>query len=273
MLDTVPRPIVFVGPSISLERARVTLPGADYRAPIRRGDLEGISPGTVVGVIDGFFAQTLAISPGEIRDAVNSGVAVFGAASMGALRAAEVSSVVGVGRIFEMYRTGIIERDDEVAVLVDPETHQALTEPLVNVRFAVDRLVRSGTLNRDDGAAIVEACVQLHYTERTYQAIFAHSKLAANRDAEDIIQLLQTFDLKRDDAQLLLETIAAARAPLQQPAGPPLPHLVRAAEGYRRVKVREQSDAPGTGVGVAGSRHQIPGFPHQVLERRSARVL
>lgn len=243
MLGTHPRPIVFIGPSISLYRAKLTLPAADYRAPIRRGDLEGIAPGTVVAIIDGFFAQTLAISPGEIREAIDSGVAVFGAASMGALRAAEVSAVVGVGRIFEMYRTGIIERDDEVAVLVDPETHEALTEPLVNVRFAVERLVRSGTLSRHDGAAIVEACAQLHYTERTYRRIFSRSRLAGNKDVDEIIRLLQTFDLKRDDAQLLLETIATAKAPQRRPSGSQPPYVQRAAEAHKRVNVRERSGA------------------------------
>ena len=56
----------------------------------------------------------------SIRDAVTVESRCSGGRALGALRAAEVSSVVGVGRIFEMYRTGI-ERDDEVAVLVDPE--------------------------------------------------------------------------------------------------------------------------------------------------------
>jgi ribosomal protein S12 methylthiotransferase accessory factor len=246
MVETQPRPIVFIGPSMSLERAELTLPGADYRAPIRRGDLEGIPPGSVVGVIDGLFAQTLAISPGEIREAIDRGIAVYGAASMGALRAAEVPPIVGVGRIFEMYRSGIIDRDDEVAVLINPETYAALTEPLVNVRFAVERLVRSGTLSRDDGKAIVEAGARLHYTERTYPTILSHSKLAGNRDVDDIIQLLQTFDLKRDDAQLLLETVSTAKAPQPHPSGTRAPYVHRAAEKHKRVNVREPSEAPVT---------------------------
>jgi ribosomal protein S12 methylthiotransferase accessory factor len=244
VLETQRPPIIFVGPSIPLARARQTLPRADYRAPIRRGDLEGIPPGTVVGVIDGFFAHTLAISPGEVREAVNCGVAVFGAASMGALRAAEVPTVVGVGRIFEMYRTGLIERDDEVAVLLDPDTHQALTEPLVNVRFAVERLVRTGTLNREAGAEIVDVCARMHYTERTYRNILAHSRLAANKDVDDIIQLLQTFDLKRDDAQLLLEIISTAKAPPPRPVVARVPYVMRTADDYQRVKVHEHSGAP-----------------------------
>src|SRR5204862_5974694 len=56
--------------------------------------------------------------------------------------------------------------------------------------------------------------------------------------------LLQTFDLKRDDAQLLLETIATAKAPLGQPSGSRARHVLRAAEDYKRVNVRERSGAP-----------------------------
>src|SRR5439155_16197191 len=129
------------------------------------------------------------------------------------LRAAEVPMVIGVGRIYEMYRTGAIERDDEVALLFNPDTYEPLTEPMVNVRHAVERLVRSATLTRDAGNAILEACAQLHYTERTYQNIFKASKLAGNLDTHDIIQLLRNFDLKRDDAQFLLETIALTKMP------------------------------------------------------------
>src|SRR4051812_17108812 len=49
------------------------------------------------------------------------------------------------------------------------------------LRMEVQRLSRareSGTIDHDDGNAIVEACERLHYTERTYPGIIRHSKLA-----------------------------------------------------------------------------------------------
>ena len=239
-----PHSIVFVGPSLPLDKAKQTLPEADFRKPIKRGDLDNVVPGAVVGIIDGLFDQNLAISPGEIREAISRGIIIYGAASMGALRAAEISSVVGVGRIFDMYRTGIIERDDEVAVLINTHTLEPLTEPLVNVRFAVERLVRSGTLNRGDGDEIIEACIRLHYTERTYKRIFNESKLAANKDVEDVIRLLKTFNLKRDDSELLLETLATAKvAPRTSFASPKAPNLHRSTGTHKRVNTREHSTA------------------------------
>ncbi len=234
-----PPRIVFLGPSLPLERAKATLPDADFRPPIKRDDLTAIPAGSIVGIIDGVFAQSLALSPGEIRDAIDKGVQVYGAASMGALRAAEVPAVIGVGHIYEMYRSGTIERDDEVAIMLRPDTFAALTEPLVNVRFAVDRLVRTGTLSRLDGDAIVRAAANLHFSERTYPAILAASSLANNKDLAEIIALLKRFDLKADDALLLLETIAQTE---------PKPTLAAAGAGndgprYARVSARESSTA------------------------------
>jgi ribosomal protein S12 methylthiotransferase accessory factor len=233
--------IVYLGPSLSLDRAKATLPTADFRPPIKRGDLADVAPGAVVGIIDGVFAQTLAISPGEIRDAICRGVRVYGAASMGALRAAEVPEVIGVGHVYEMYRSKVIDRDDEVAVMLRSDTFAALTEPLVNVRFAVERLVRTGTLNRADGEAIIDAASNLHFTQRNYRAILAASTLASNKDIDDIIALLKRFDLKADDAQLLLEMLAEAEPQRGMSARPP---QQRQRNRYARVNRRETGDAP-----------------------------
>lgn len=238
------RPVIFVGPTMPLALASAILPDADFRPPLQRGGLDDIAPGTLVGIIDGLLAETLAISPGEIREAIARGVIVYGAASMGALRAAEVPQIIGVGRVFQMYRNGVIERDDEVVVMVNPETFAPWTVPMVNVRYAVERLVRSGTLRMDDGQAIIEAGLALHYGERTYPNILAHSRLAQNRDLPEIIQLLETFDLKRDDARSMLEQIALAsrsdqpRPPATAAAAAP------AAPGHAKVRDHESSQAP-----------------------------
>ena len=59
----------------------------------------------------------------EILWAMAQGIHVFGAASIGALRAAELDAfgMRGIGRIYEAFRDGVLEDDDEVAVLHGPE--------------------------------------------------------------------------------------------------------------------------------------------------------
>ena len=216
-----PEVVVFLGPSLAHADAAEVL-AADYRPPVMRGDLRNLAPGTVVGLIDGVFEQDLSVSPTEIGHAVARGVVVFGGASMGALRAAEVPGVIGVGRIHGWYRDEVVVRDDEVALLFDESTGRALTVPTVNVRHAVDRLCRPGTIDRATGDRIVAAALDLPFKERTYRTILARAGLAGRDDTDDLAAMLETHDLKREDALAVLEAIDRhlALPPSAPPAAP-----------------------------------------------------
>lgn len=205
------KPIVFIGPSLPLADAS-RLIDAEFRLPARRGDFETIEPGRVVGLIDGVFDQDLAVSPAELRDAVKRGVRVWGSSSMGALRANEVPGITGVGRVFDMYRRGEIEDDDEVALSFDVSSGTALSVPMVNVRHAVDRLVRPGTITADVGAKVISAAKQLWYPDRIYPTILKRSGLWARADGRALGELLAQHDLKRDDAVTLLEQLRTVRS-------------------------------------------------------------
>jgi len=198
--------IIYLGPSMPLEDARQILEG-DYRAPIRRGDLTGAAPGTVVAMIDGVFEQNLSVSPSEVHEAVGRGVLIFGGASMGALRAAEVPGVIGVGQVFKWYREGLITRDDEVALLFAESPYRALTVPAVSVRFAVERLCRLGTIDQELGNALISAALKISYKERTYAAILQAAGVSGHRDSDDLITMLQAHDIKYRDAQAVLEAV------------------------------------------------------------------
>jgi ribosomal protein S12 methylthiotransferase accessory factor len=201
------RPVVFLGPSLPLHEAAAIL-DADFRPPIRRGDLAEVPSGSLVAIIDGVFDQHLAVSPREIRKAMADGVEVFGGASMGALRAAEVPGVRGVGLIHAWYRDGVVVRDDEVALLFDPGTYESFTVPTVNVRFAVERLARPGTIDADVAARLLQAATRLPYTQRTYRAIVIEGGLDDRPDIQDLVAMLEAHDLKRTDAQAVLEAVS-----------------------------------------------------------------
>ena len=115
--------VVFLGPSLSVDEARCALP-ARYLGPARCGDVlraRRLHP-RAIAIVDGLFARTAAIWHKEILLALDDGISVFGASSMGALRAAELLpfGMVGVGRIFEAYRDG---RTDDSAALRHPRRH------------------------------------------------------------------------------------------------------------------------------------------------------
>src|SRR5688572_2369741 len=100
---------IFAGPSIH-GIARALFDAFEFRPPAACGDIiaalhDGVH---AIGLIDGVFESTAAVWHKEILLALERGVAVYGAASMGALRAAECHAfgMVGIGRIFADYASG-----------------------------------------------------------------------------------------------------------------------------------------------------------------------
>src|SRR5207248_2029284 len=132
---------VFLGPSLSVAAAEAIL-DANYLPPVSVGDVCALvldrEPPFAIGIVDGLFEQVPAVWHKEILYAISRNVLVFGAASMGALRAAELHQfgMIGVGNVFAAYRDGIYEEDDEVAVAHAPAEHgyRPLSEAMVNLR-------------------------------------------------------------------------------------------------------------------------------------------
>ena len=114
--------VIFLGLSIQEEEAK-TIVDADFRPPVGRGDiLKAINDGAdLIGIIDGVFHQTPAVSHKEIMKALDLGIPVVGGCSMGALRASELDDLgmIGVGYVYKQYRSGAITSDDDVAVAFD----------------------------------------------------------------------------------------------------------------------------------------------------------
>ena len=109
--------------------------------PAEQGDVDFANRqlgATAIGFIDGVHRQRLPIFHKEILQALDAGVRVFGAASMGALRAVECEpwGAEPVGIIADWYRDGLIEADDEVCLAHGDEASnwRPMSIPLVNVR-------------------------------------------------------------------------------------------------------------------------------------------
>ncbi len=160
-------PLVYLGPSLPVSAARSILL-ADYRPPVKRGDLPGRYDGIIV-IIDGEFGQNLSVSPKEILRLLDNGTPVIGAASMGALRAAELHpfGMSGYGWIFEAYRSGRVIADDEVAVTYSEDSLAALTVPLINVRYWLERLQADGEVDAITARRILARAGRVFYAERT----------------------------------------------------------------------------------------------------------
>ena len=148
--------VVFTGPSLDAVSVRAAVPRAQVQAPACRGDIDRVvaQGATTILLIDGGFGHRFAVAPSEIVRALRAGVHVIGAASLGAIRAAECypAGMRGVGAIQRLYRLRVFADDDEVAVATEPERgFRASSVALVNVRFAVLAALRAGVVRRGQG--------------------------------------------------------------------------------------------------------------------------
>lgn len=180
------RAVVFLGPSLAAEEAAAIL-DAVYLPPARQGDVYRAvkeQRPQAIGLIDGAFSQVPAVWHREILFALSQGVHVFGAGSMGALRAAELHAfgMRGVGAIFRAYRAGEyspypppFERDDEVAIDHGPRElgYLATSEALVDIRETFALAVRSGELSLREAVALVAVAAAIHFQDRSYPEVFA----------------------------------------------------------------------------------------------------
>ena len=215
--------LVFLGPTLSVSKARVVLPEACYVPPIRRGDLLAAlkERPAIVGIVDGQFLQALAVSPREIFMALEAGVTVLGAASMGALRAVEMSryGMIGVGTIFRWFRDARLVSEDELAVAYDPDTGSALSDALVNMRDAYSRAVAEKVIGRDTRRVLIRIARGLYFPDRTYQATMRLAEREVPRAELDRLRLWlhhDAPDLKADDAIRLLRLARRLSTRLQK---------------------------------------------------------
>ena len=208
--------IVFAGPTLSADEVRAAL-DAVVLPPAAQGDVYRAALGRprAIGLIDGYFERVPAVSHKEILWAMSRGVHVFGAASMGALRAAELSpfGMVGVGEVFEALRRGELEDDDEVAVAHGPaaQGYRAGSEAMVNIRRTLRAAEAQGLLGEATAAALTGIAKALYYPDRIYPAVLARGAAEGLPEAE--LGALQAWlpggrmDQKRLDALAMLRAM------------------------------------------------------------------
>jgi TfuA protein len=176
------KPIIFLGPSLTHEKARKIL-DAEYRPPAKKGDfLRFTMPAdglTVVGLVDGYFLQDYPPSPIEVYQLImRKNTVVIGSASLGALRAVELEKfgMIGVGKIFELYKKGILNADDEVAVTFTEEPQLLQSEAMIDIRFNLFIAKRKGFIDEITKKTIARVAKSVYFPYRNYEDILDKTK-------------------------------------------------------------------------------------------------
>jgi hypothetical protein len=216
---------VFLGPSLPVDEASRVLE-AVYHPPVRAGDVLRLvdSRPEAIAIVDGYFEQAPSVRHKEILFALSNGIPVFGSASMGALRAAELAAfgMRGVGEVFSLYERGILEDDDEVAVNHGPEDtgYRNVSEAMVNLRHGLGRALAEGILSSGTHDLLLKRAKERFYAERSWRAVFADALAEAIPESE--LAGLRGFvererpNLKRDDAVALIRHLASARGRIER---------------------------------------------------------
>ncbi|MEU2977208.1 TfuA-like protein [Streptomyces hirsutus] len=223
---------VFVGPTLPWPDPALTAPGVRVHPPIRHGDLfdAAVHAADTVVIIDGVYHHAPALRHKEILSVMGRGVRVIGAASIGALRAAELAEfgMLGVGSVYVAYARGEIDGDDEVAVGQVPDgAQESLTWPVVTLRHVVQLARSAGLLDEERATGLLAALRAVYYPQRTTAAVRAICcRLGEMEFAEWLAERREHDphfgDVKRADA------LTAIRAALDG-AVPLVPNVSRAS--------------------------------------------
>jgi TfuA protein len=210
------KPIVYLGPTLSRAEA-IKILDADYRDPAKKGDFLMLSRDSdekkYVGFVDGVFLHDYPPSPIEVYHlATRKNIELIGASSLGALRAVELEKfgMKGIGKIFQLYKNGIINADDEVAVTFVRENNILQSEAMIDIRFNLFLAYKKGLITNQTKKRFAKIAKNIYFPFRNYADILKltqqqfpsiHNELESfrsyilkNRDslkARDAIKLLK----------------------------------------------------------------------------------
>jgi cytochrome P450 len=252
--------IVFVGPTISVDDARQEL-NAIYLPPAAHGDVyrAALTHPFAIGIVDGLFERVPSVWHKEILWALRDGIHVYGSASMGALRAAELDAfgMVGVGTIFERYRDGSLEDDDEVAVAhagID-DGFASSSEATVNIRATLEAAEQAGIVSRVTHTALIELAKSCFYADRTWTSLL----WKASEQGLDVkeLDLLAVWlpdgrvDQKRRDALAMLRLMASKPTGVSPKR---VPWFFEHTELWERLRHDAATERNGPGAGLDAER-------------------
>lgn len=227
------RPVVFLGPTMTRAEAAGIL-DAIYLPPAAQGSVVAavamLHPSAIV-LIDGVFQGEPAVRHKELLWAMSRGFPLYGAASMGALRAAELApyGMIGVGRIYRWYRRYACLPDDAVAVLHGPQElgSKPLTVSLVDLRLTIRAAARGGRIDTRTSAALESAAMAVNFRDRSLPAVIARAAAAGHAmppgERERLAGVLRSslVEQKKADAAAVLAKVrdvgAAVRPPICRP--------------------------------------------------------
>jgi hypothetical protein len=211
--------VLFVGPTLHdlVEDGRLrSAPSLLCSPPAAQGDIARAAKAgaNVIGLVDGRYEDVAAPWHKEILFAIEQGITVLGAGSLGALRAAECApfGMIGVGEIFRRFQSGELVDDSDVAQCHAPAELGCFptTEALVNVEATIARARSTGAIGADEARSLTVLARGIFFKDLTFEKLASLRRLDPTATAALAENLARNrVDVKRADA---LELVAAMSA-------------------------------------------------------------
>jgi len=229
---------LFLGPTLPAHVAVAILPDAAILPPVACGDVYRLvrdARPRRIAIVDGYFERMAAVWHKELIFARERGAEVWGAASMGALRAAELLpfGVRGVGRVYRTFARGARSLtvgpetdDDEVAIVHGPAElgYPALSTAMVDLRAGLAALRERSAISARTHDRLLAAQKARPYRERSWAALLDDADAVAlpRRELAALAALAaRAPSVKAADARALLRRLA--RTPPRRVPGPRVP--------------------------------------------------
>lgn len=201
------RILVFSGPTLSQAEGKRIL-DAIYLPPLKQAEflsaIERHEP-DIMAIIDSYKGMHSSVWQNEVLYALDMGIKVYGAGDTGAIRAAELAhkGMIGVGRIYEMYKDRKIIDEDETVCLFGPKEREylRLSEPMINLRETFKSALSKKVVNERQYQVLIDIAKALHWRNRSldnilYEAeeagvpmdVLARLKVVFNTDYQDIMK-------------------------------------------------------------------------------------
>ena len=103
--------------------------------------------------------------------------------------------------------TGTIDCDDEVAVILDDESLEALSVPLISMRYLFNEAVCENIITESEKDDLIEIAKATFYPKRNYASTLSESKLDNAKKDRLINFIRESEDIKKQDAKLLIRHI------------------------------------------------------------------
>jgi hypothetical protein len=209
--------LVFCGPTISHAEAMAKLDAVCLPPAVQGSIVAAVlrfNPSAIL-IIDGGFQSEPAIKHKEILWALSRGIAVVGASSIGALRAAELSPLmIGVGLIYRWYRRYALAPDDAVAVLHGPPeiNFAPLTDALIDLRLTFHAAHRQGIILEELARQLEISAQSLNFRDRTLSRVITEALPEASKaELENCHAILTSTFVrqKHSDALQALELVSS----------------------------------------------------------------